>query len=121
MRLPDAAYGEQAAFQSAQSGAPMAGPDAGPARAAGPGGGSPPVEVTPFGAPSTNPNEPITAGIDLGAGPGSAALGLVDPAEIQARADREALARYLPVLEFLANRPEGSQALKNLVRRIKSS
>lgn len=120
MRLPDAAYGEQAAFQMAQSGAPMAGPDAGPAGAGGPTGPSP-VEVTPFGSPSTMPDQPITAGIDMGAGPGSAALGLVDEDAIRRKADTDALARYLPVLEFLANRPEGSASLKALVRRLKAS
>lgn len=31
---------------------------------------------TPLMAPSTRPNEPITSGIDMGAGPGSEALGL---------------------------------------------
>ena len=32
------------------------------------------AEVTPLLAPSQRPDEPITAGIDLGAGPGSSAM-----------------------------------------------
>lgn len=35
-----------------------------------------PVQITPIGAPSTRPSEPVTAGADAGAGPGTAALGL---------------------------------------------
>ena len=32
--------------------------------------------LTPFGAPTERPNEPITAGMDFGAGPGSESLNL---------------------------------------------
>ncbi len=115
MRLPDAAYGEQQTFQDIQGGAPMAG--AGPA----PGGGGAPMELTPFGASSSRPDEPVTAGVDVGAGPGSAILGMLDEGEIVRRADSEALYRYLPALEFLANRPGAKASLKSLVQRLKAS
>ncbi len=83
--------------------------------------GMPPVDVVPFGAPTMRPNEPVTSGIDLGPGPGSASLGLLDEAALARRADMDALYAYLPVLEFLANRPNATQSLKNVVRRLKAS
>lgn len=124
-RLPDAGYGEQEAFQSAQSGAPMAGNEIGPSGSAPSAGmpipGGPPVEVTPFGSPSGRPDEPITAGIDMGAGPGSASLGMLDEQTLQQRADKDQLIKYLPVLEFVANRPGASASLRNIVRDLKAS
>lgn len=122
-QLPDAGYGEQAAFQDAQS-FPMAGNALGPgipAPSAGMGMSGPPVDVVPFGAPSSRSDEPITAGIDMGAGPGSASLGMLDEATIQQRADTDQLIRYLPVLEFLANRPGSSASLRSIVRNLKAS
>ena len=47
-----------------QSGAPMAGNDI-PAT---------PAPIVPLMAPTQRPNEPVTAGIDMGAGPGSEAI-----------------------------------------------
>jgi hypothetical protein len=125
-RIPDAQYGEQSAMQSIQAGAPMEGNALGPGGGASPSpmmppGGGPPIEVPPFGAPSSRSDEPITAGIDMGAGPGSASLGMLDEKTLQERADKESLIRYLPVLEFLANRPGASASLRNLVRTLKAS
>jgi hypothetical protein len=114
MRLPDAAYGEQQAFQEAQGGAPMASSPA-------PGAGGSPMAITPFGAATSRPDEPVTAGVDVGAGPGSAILGMLDEGALQRRADSEALYRYLPVLEFLANRPGAKASLRNLVRKLKAT
>lgn len=116
--MPDAAYGEQQTFQSDQSGAPMAGNSLMPGMGA-PSGA--PVDVVPFGASSMRPDEPITAGIDMGAGPGSASLGMLDEQTLQQRADTDALIKYLPVLEFLANRPGSTASMRNLVRELKAS
>lgn len=117
--IPDAQYGEQQTFQGDQGGAPMAG------NALVPGGaGAPPrqpMPVVPFGAPTGRPGEPVTAGIDMGAGPGSASLGLLDPQAVQQRADKDSLIKYLPVFEFLANRPGSSPSLRALVRDLKAT
>lgn len=59
-------YGEGQATMQQQMSAPMAGPTATP--------GLP--SVTPLTAPTERPNEPLTAGMDFGAGPGSEALNL---------------------------------------------
>ena len=86
-----------------------------------PGGGGAPIDVVPFGAPSSRPDEPITAGVDIGAGPGSASLGMLDEQTLQQRADTDQLVRYLPVLEFMANRPGASASLRNIVRNLKAT
>lgn len=113
--LVDAPYGEQKTFQELQSGAPMGGGQ--PAST-----GAPPVTpidtagVTPLGDPSQMPNEPITAGADVGAGPGSAALGgqVPDPA-MQYSKD------LLPVLTLVANMPWASVEFRQMVRRLRAS
>lgn len=69
-------YGQGQATMTQQTSAPMAG---NPNISAGPASGdmgamlSP---VTPLSAPTERPNEPLTSGMDFGAGPGSEALAL---------------------------------------------
>lgn len=118
--MPNAEYGEQQTFQDVQGGAPMAGNSLMPGMGGGAPGGAPP-EVTPFGAPSNRPDEPVTAGIDMGAGAGSASLGMLDEKSLQKRADTDQLIKYLPVFEFLANRPGASASLRNIVRNLKAT
>jgi len=109
--LPDAAYGEQKTFRSDQQGAPMA--EAGAV-------GGPSVSpldmsnVTPFGAPSQFPDEPVTAGANAGAGAGSSALGVSDPS-LQYSKD------LLPALEIAASMPNAPVALRQMVRRLRAS
>ena len=69
-------YGQGQATMNQQTSAPMAG---NPNVSAGPASGdmgamlSP---VTPLSAPTERPNEPLTSGMDFGAGPGSEVLSL---------------------------------------------
>lgn len=108
---------------------PVSGPGAlsqrtdGPLHAPVPGanvqGGAPvgpdPSSLTPFGAPSERPQEPIFAGLPSGPGAGSpfgAPSGLSQ--EEQAR-----LRSYLPVLIFQASQPEASPQLKQYVRKLR--
>lgn len=113
--LPDAGYGEQADYQDQKSGA---------AEATSPGGGTdfasmfgdPSQRVVPLGAASGQPNTPITDGAALGAGAGQEALGLTD----QSAEDLQSLAPYLPVLEFMANQPGASWAMRNTLRKVKA-
>jgi hypothetical protein len=73
-------YGESKALMEQQQAAPMAGrapmPTGKPAPAA---PVRPTAPVTPLTAASLRPNEPITAGIATGAGPGPEALGSYRP------------------------------------------
>ena len=113
--LPNPAYGEQATYRQDQQGAPMA---ASPSPSGGPQMPSADLsQVTPFGAPTQRPNEPITAGAASGAGPGPEALGLgqgQDPS-------RQYLDGLLPMLELAANLPAAGLAFRQFVRRLRGS
>ena len=69
------AYGQGQAIMQQQQSAPMAGPTPTAQSASLPGMESLPP-VTPLTAPTERPNEPITAGMDFGPGPGSEVLNL---------------------------------------------
>jgi hypothetical protein len=69
------AYGEGVETQAIKSGAPLSKTaDVRPARAGDVREAAAQSPVTGLFAPSERPNEPITAGIDMGAGPGANAL-----------------------------------------------
>lgn len=110
--LPDAGYGEQKSYQDQKSGAPMA---------SAPGAdfaamfGDAASRVVPMNAPTTQPGVPVTAGAAAGAGPGMDALGLAN----QSKEDLQSLVPYLPVLEFMANQPGASWAMRNRLRELK--
>lgn len=114
-RLPDAGYGEQKAYQEQKAGAPQG---------QSPGGnvdfaslfGNPASRVVGMNEPTGQPGVPVTDGAAMGPGAGEEALGLQD----QAKADLEGLVPYLPVLEFMANQPGASWAMRNVVRKAKA-
>ena len=109
MDLPNAKYGEAAQFADIQQGASMAAPQ--------PASGGAPVPQsapTPIGAPTGQPDVPVTAGAAAGAGPGTEALGL--PA--QGLTD-DLKRRFKPLLPFLirkADDPYASQEQRDQVR-----
>lgn len=110
--LPDAGYGEQKSYQEQKAGAPMAqGQGADFASMFGDAAG----RVTPLNSPTTQPDVPVTSGASAGAGSGMEALGLVD----ESKADLQSLAPYLPVMEFMANQPGASWAMRNRIRELK--
>lgn len=115
VNIPNADYGEQQTFRDIQSGAPMAaaaGPGQGPDQPA-------PVDlsnVVPLGAPTNRPDEPVTSGVDAGAGPGFNALGLSaqdDPGVAHLRDS-------LPALELMANSPMAGFAFRQYVRYVRA-
>ena len=63
--------------------------------------------ITTLTEPTMNPNEPITAGINMGAGPGAEALMLPSNADNNAEFNKS-MASYYPVLSFVASRPNTS-------------
>ena len=77
MRLPSAGYGEGVETAAIQSGAPLARTaDVNPMSRSEQGIAPSQLErVTPLFAPSQRPDEPITAGIAMGDGPGPEVLG----------------------------------------------
>jgi len=116
MDLPNAAYGENADFQEAQSGAAMA--QTGAAPAAGPAvnplaallGGA-----TGMGEPTAEPDVPVTAGAAEGEGPGMEALGQAIPPD---KADASYMKKYLPTFIQMAERDDTPPAMKTWVRNI---
>lgn len=111
--LPNADYGEGAAYRQQQKAAPMAAsPDMPPqgdlAQLLGqmkPGPG--------LAEPSQQPGVPVTDGAALGPGAGTDALG------IQSDESKQRNAAYLVALEFMANQPGTSDSARNLVRNLK--
>jgi hypothetical protein len=78
--------------------------------------GNPAERVTGLDQPSTDPGQPVTDGAALGAGNGMEALGLANQKDV----DLQSIIPYLPVLEFMANQPGASWAMRNLVRKAKA-
>lgn len=75
--LPSEYYGEGVETSAIKSGASLASTRGVADNVGGRPAGAPAVSpVTELFAPTTRPDEPITAGIDRGAGPGAEALGL---------------------------------------------
>jgi hypothetical protein len=102
-------YGAKKAQMDAQRAMPIAAPPAPAVAPVAPAGGPPtppgpqPGQVVPLDAPTARPNEPLTAGLDIGAGSGSevnpfAQVGSPDDAVLAIRA---AFAAY-PAEEFRA-------------------
>jgi hypothetical protein len=81
LEMPSQYYGEGVETAAIKSGAPLAStPDVRP------------EPITELYAPSQRPDEPITAGIDMGEGPGSSALRMAKSSEKIS----DALAKMLP-------------------------
>lgn len=75
LELGSTAYGEGVETQAIKSGAPLSKTaDVRPARAGDVREAATQSPLTELYAPTQRPNEPITAGIDMGAGPGASAL-----------------------------------------------
>ena len=106
-KLPNAAYGEQKQFQMDQAGAPMAKT---PDISAG---------VIGLGEPTRRPNEPVTAGVDAGPGPGSEILGLKSTADQQVE-DLSMLAKYMPLMAQFADSPNSTGTMKAFVKYLRS-
>lgn len=73
--------------------------------------------LTPLGAPSERPGEPVTTGLSIGAGAGPEALGQFAPGGPDP--DLIMLLRHLPVLELVSS--GSSVASRNLIRRLRGS
>lgn len=114
VRVPSGgAYGERQNLEQLQQAVPLSETPGGDV------GAPTPADVTEgligFGEPTQMPDEPVTAGAAMGAGPGLEALGLPN----QPDEDMRRLIQYLPTLEHMANQPGASKAARNLVRQLK--
>lgn len=98
MDAPGGDYGDRQDLHQLQQGAPLAssgGASQAPA-------GIDLSGVVPLSAPSAQPDVPVTAGADAGAGPGMDALGIPDAK----KADAQYLAKYLPAFIAQAGRDD---------------
>jgi hypothetical protein len=94
-----------------QTSAQMGGSTATPKQNAGKPAPSGPPPLTPFGAPTAYPDEPVTAGSPVGPGPGPEAL-----AANATPADNEIIVKYLPALQKAATFEGTPQSFKAFVR-----
>ena len=116
--LPNAKYGENGEFRQLQQSAPLNAatptPDLGGGIGAAPNPVPQPIPVT---AGSLRPDEPVTAGVDRGPGPGSEVMALPTPeapAVGQWRTARDAVAS-------VASQPGAPPALRALANRLGST
>ena len=126
---PSAVYGQGVKERQAQSAVPLATPPSGPPAAPAPPPGAPapqagantptpqglpPVSgpgVLPFLHPSNRPNEPVTAGLPTGPGPGPEALTGVGAIAQNQAAEQGTLKN---LLGSLASAPTSSSAIRDL-------
>lgn len=112
----DGSYGSRSDMQQVQSGADMT-----PDQASAPtlGGGPMPAarDLVPLDAETQNPDEPITAGVPVGAGVGPEAAGI---STNMLAADMESLRGLIPSLEMMANQPGSNPSTRAFVRFLKA-
>lgn len=108
---PSAEYGERKQMQEMIQGAPTktTGAAAEPVRKA-------QIPVTPLFSESQRPQEPVTTGIDMGAGAGSEVLGMRQPDDTNFRAN---IAAYMPVLTYIAGQPDTSPETRQVIRQLR--
>lgn len=107
MKMPNAAYGEQKDFSGIQGAAKMAeAPSIVP-------------NITRLDEPTRRPDEPVTAGLDIGPGASSAVLGRKSTGE-QIVDDLERLRKYMPMFERYAQSDITSGTMRSFVRYLRS-
>jgi hypothetical protein len=99
-------YGARADMEQIQGGAPLAAAPAGPSAA----------DLIPFGAPTQNPGEPVTAGAALGPGIGPEAAGIASDSD----ATLDQLKGLIPSLALIANLPSATPETRAFVRALKA-
>ena len=72
-------------------------------------------------APTQRPDEPISSGADFGAGPGMESLGLGAQDVAANDAFKASIAMYMPVLSFIASRPNTSPETRQVIRQLRNS
>lgn len=113
--LPNADYGEAAAYSDQMQGADMASGENVQGMNFNDLFGNPAASVTGLGEESAMPDVPVTDGAAMGPGAGPEVL-----SSSNAPSSANYMASYLPVLEFMASREGSSDAARNLVRALKS-
>jgi hypothetical protein len=121
---PSSSYGEGVQNAEIAGGAPLAstsdvrGATNTELRAAGRRGASAPAGQAPVGLydPTQRPEEPITSGIDMGAGVGSEALIMRQPDDNNFRST---ILAYMPVLSYISSLPNTSPETRAAIRQLR--
>jgi len=106
LQMGSIAYGEGVETAAIKSGAPLATTP-----------GAQPAPVTELYAPTQRPDEPITSGIDSGAGVGSDALMMNQIKQD----DQDIVAKYLPSLSSMASMQDTPQSFRAFVSFLQGS
>jgi hypothetical protein len=120
LQLGSTAYGEGVETQAIKSGAPLARAQKTPSatntevRQA-----AAKAPVTPLFAPTQRPNEPVTSGVNIGAGPGSEVLGSTQQEEDTNF--RATIAAYMPVLTYISGLPNTSPETRKAIRQLRDA
>lgn len=115
-RMPSDSYGDTTETAQLASGAPLARtPDVRPAPASQVKTAAQSAQVTPLFAPTERPQEPVTSGVDVGAGMGSEALAMRQPDDTNFRA---AISAYKPVLNYVSDLPNTSPETRQAIRQL---
>jgi hypothetical protein len=118
LQMGSTAYSEGVETQAIKSGAPLSKtPDTRPARAGDVREAAAQGPVTELFAPTERPGEPITAGIDMGAGPGADSLMMN---QVQQN-DSDIIAKYMPALNAMASAPDTPQTFRIFVRSLQGN
>jgi hypothetical protein len=115
-RMPSNAYGETKDTAEIASGAPLARtPDVRPAPASQVKTAAQSAPITPMFAPTERPEEPVTQGLNVGAGMGSEALAMRQPDDTNFRAN---ITSYKPVLNYISDLPNTSPETRQAIRQL---
>lgn len=115
-RMPSSHYGDTTETAQIASGAPMARtPDVRPTPQSELAASQPKTPLTPLYAPTQNPEQPVTTGVDMGAGVGSEALAMRKPDDTNFRAQIQA---SKPVLRYIADLPNTSPETRAAIRQL---
>lgn len=110
-------YGDAAAMQQQMAGAPVAkSPDVRGATNTEVRQAAAQAAPTSLYAPTERPNEPVTTGIDMGAGRGSEALAMRQPDDSEFR---NAMKDYMPVIAYIASLPNTSPETRRALRQLR--
>jgi len=109
-------YGDGVAYDAAKSGAPLATAPKSPMLSQAPVVRPAQAPVAGLYDPTNRPDEPVTAGIDQGAGPGSEALMMRQPDDTNFRAN---IMAYMPVLSYVASLPNASPETRAAIRQLR--
>lgn len=114
-------YGDAQENLAIQSSAPMS--QSGVSLPQGRGGAAPSAPMEPLPSltdPTRYPDEPVTTGIDMGAGAGSEVMASPSMLEGQTKEDVAKLQALLPIYAAIADSPNATNATRNFYRWLRS-